>query len=373
MQPGTDFRGYLNTLGSQGDNYARAWLNYVGGDYMGSGPTGVNMDRLQSDIKLAPNQVYGYGSVDNALNSLSNYYRGYSGGGQGNFYSSGSGGSNSQVSPEFINKSYDTKISGLRSVLDTLNPQQDAAVLNVNNQFQNQSNALQTQKATGERNLGLATEQVQAGKVKSLADLGRQVQTMGMSYNNQLGAYGAGDSSAAGMVQQALSGMASKNRADVLGNASNQQRGIDLQMQDLNTEFDNNLKMLEDWKNTSLNDIATKFLQQRQAIQQQMIGADADRYQALAQLDANYVNQAMSQLGALEAQYRQSSNDLIGQFQNMQGPNAAINPQLQQFAVQPISAGKLAQLRVAPNASAGNQPLQVGQRRPFEEDYGFGL
>lgn len=350
-----DYRGYLNYQSQNGNQLAGTLLGMV--DNSGNFSNGKSF--------MAPYSL----ELNNANAQFLNQWNG----GGPTQVNTAAGGGAGKVSADFVNQAYDTKISGLRSVLDTLNPQQDAAVLNVNNQFQNQSNTLQSQKATGERNLGIATDQVQAGKVKSLADLNRQVQTMGMSYNNQLGAYGAGDSSAAGMVQQALSGMASKNRANVIGNANQQQQGIDLQMQDLNTEFTNNMKSLEDWKNTSLNDIATKFLQQRQAIQQQMVGADADRYQALAQLDSNYVNQAISQLGALEAQYRQGAQDLIGQFQNVQGPSVAINPQLQQFAVQPISAGQLGQLRVAPSVSAGNQPLEVGQRRPFEEDYGIGF
>ena len=351
-----DYRGYLNYQSQQGNQLAGGLLNLVDNNgYFSNGQS------FMAPYSLELN------------NANAQFLNDWNGGGPSQLSVGSGAGANNKVNADFVNKSYDTKIGGLRSILDTLNPQQDAAVLNVNNQFQNQSNALQSQKAIGERNLGLAGEQVQAGKVKGIADLNRQVQTMGMSYNNQLGAYGAGDSSAAGMVQQALSGMASRNRADVLGNANQQQQGIDLQMQDLNTEFTNQQKMLDDWKNTSLTDIATKFLQQRQQIQQQMVGADADRYQALAQLDANYVNQAMQQLGTLEAQYRQGANDLISQFSNMQGPSAAINPQLQQFAVQPISAGQIGQLKMTPGASAGNQPLQVGQRRPFEEDYGFGL
>ena len=353
-----DYRGYLNYKAQNGEQLAGTLLGLVGND--GNFSNGRSF--------MAPYSL----EINNANARFLNEWNG-GGPTELQFGGSGGGSTANKVSPEFVNQAYDTKIAGLRSVMDTLQPQQDAANLQVQNQFTNQSNALQGQKAVGERNLQIAGEQVQAGKVKSLADLGRQVQTMGMSYNNQLGAYGAGDSSAAGMVQQALSGMASRNRSDVLSNAGQQQRAIDLQGQDLQMEFDNNMKMLEDWKSSSLNDIATKFLQQRQAIQQQMVGADADRYQALAQLDANYVNQAISQLANLENQYRQGAQELIGQFRNIQGPSVAINPQLQQFAVNPISAGQIGQMKVVPSVSASNQPLEVGMRRPFEEDYGFGL
>lgn len=285
----------------------------------------------------------------------------------------GGGGGTTAQQADFVNQSYDTKIGGLRSILDTLNPQQDVANANVLNQYTNQQNTLKSQQAIGERNLNLASDQVQAGRVKGLADLGRQVQTLGRSYANQLGSYGAGDSSATGLINQALSGMASRNRSDVVGNASQQQQSIDLQRGDLGIEMENNMKMLDDWKSSTLNDIATKFTQQKSAIQQQMINADADRYQALAQLDASYTQQAINQLAALEGQYRQSATDLIGQYQNMQGPNVGIASNLQQFAVQPISAGRIQQLSMVPTASSGNQPASAALRRPFDETYGFGL
>lgn len=285
----------------------------------------------------------------------------------------GSGGGTDDQKANFINQSYDTKISGLRSILDTLNPQQDVANANVLNQYTNQSNALKGQKAIGERNLNLASEKSTSDRIRSLADLRRQVETQGRSYANQLGAYGAGDSSAAGLINQALSGMASRNRAGVVGADAEQQQAIGLQRSDLGFEFDNNMKFLEDWKSNSLNDIATKFTQQKAAIQQQMQTADADRYQALAQLDAAYTQQAIQQLAALEGQYRQSAQDLIGQYSNLQGPNVGIADNLQQFAVQPISAGKIQQISNVPMASNGATVPQVGYRLPFQEEYGIAL
>lgn len=283
----------------------------------------------------------------------------------------GGGASTSKVDPNFVNQAYDTKIAGLQSVLDTLQPQQDAATLNVNNQYQNQSNALTTQKAQGDRNLNIASDQVQSSKAHSLNDLRSQVETMGMNYNNQLGAYGAGDSSAAQLLQQALGGMASKNRYGVMTNAAQQDQAITLQKGDLQSEFDNNLKSLGDWKNSSLNDIATKFLQQKQAIQQQMVGANADRYQALAQADAAYTNQAIAQLSNLENVYRSQASQLIGQYQQIQGPNAQINPALQQFAVQPISAGQVSNIATVPQYNTDNAGYTMP--RKFNEDYGLSL
>lgn len=385
MQPqyvgNNDFRGYLNYLGTQGDNRAKNATSYGGYGYVDNNGA-INQNALSNYLTNAQGLTAGQdqfvGAYRGERDYLSGAYNQWSQAQQQsptNDYSSSTiaGAGSAGTNPEFINKAYDTKIAGLKSVLDTYDPQEDSARLNVNNQYTNQANSLQSQRAIGQRNLAMAGEQVQEGKVKGIADLNRQVQGMGMSYNNQLGAYGAGDSSAADLIQRALSGMASRNRSDVLGNASTQQRGIDLQGQDLETEFGNNMKSLDDWKTTSLTDIAQKFMQQRQAIQQQMVGANADRYQALAAADANYVNQAIAELGRLEGTYRQNAAELVSQYKNLQSPNARINPELQQFAVKPISAGKIAQMSFAPSASNGSQPLAVGQRRPFEEDYGFGF
>lgn len=366
-----DFRGYIQ-------QQAPALLGYVGND------GGINQPKAMEAFngglnKVAGGALYGYQDYNALQNSVNNLYGSYqqslapAGGGGGGAASSGPSAAEKAEYAGFTNKAYDTKIAGLQSVYDTLNPQEDNARLQVTNQWQNQSNALQSQKAIGERNLNMAGEQVEAGKVKSLADLGRQIQTMGMSYNNQLGNYGAGDSSAQALIQQALGGQASKNRANVVGSASQQQTQIGLQKGDLQTEFDNNWKSLDDWKTGSLNDIATKFMAQRQQIQQQMAGANSDRAQALAQIDRSYVNMAMQALGNLENQYRSAASELVGKYQSMAAPNASISANLQQFAVKPIEAGRIASMTQAPGYSSGNTVTAAPLRKSFDQDYGLSL
>jgi hypothetical protein len=368
-----DFRGYLNQAAQKGDKFAGYMLGYVGNDGKVD-PTKQGYE-TQSGSYLGGND-----NVSKVQNDVNQYYGAYqkaSGATQGAYYG-GSGAASGPTAAEkaqqasFINKSYDTKIGGLRSILDTLNPQEDAAKGNVNNQYGTQAKIVTDQKDMGERNLNMATEQVQAGKVKSLADLTRQIQQLGMSYNNQLGQYGAGDSSAAQLIQRGLSGQASKNRSDVLYNTNNQQRGIDMKMEDLHVDFGNQMKTLDDWKASTLNDIATKFLQQRQQIQQQMANADGDRYTALAQLDSNYVNQAIQALGNLESTYRSNANQLISQYQSIASPKAGLNGSNLNYEVAPISAGQVGKMNI-PSASAGNQPTALANRRPFDEDFGFGL
>lgn len=358
---GTDFYDLLHRMSASGDRGAGAFIH---GFIAGPG-TGADDRATASNLGFNTSYAYpGMGDIGRALtwrDSPPSVQGAVTGGGGGN------------VDPGLVNRAYDTKIAGLRSLMDTLQPQQDAANLNVQNQFTNQSNTLQSQRAIGQRNLGIASEQVQAGKVKGLADLRRQVETQGRSYANQLGAYGAGDSSAAGLISQALSGLASRNRAGVLENASTQDRAIKLQGEDLETDFGNQMRTLDDWKNGTLNDIATRFLQQRQQIQQQMITADADRYQALAQIDDAYTRQAMVQLAALEGQYQRGAQELVAQYQNVRGPQVAIAPNLQQFAVSPIEAGRIEQMRMVPAVNQGNQPTPLALRRPFEEDFGLGF
>jgi hypothetical protein len=372
-----DYRGYLTGLYNPGgtqagaDNDAGIVINYAGND------GGLDMAKVNNYAQTnfhtaAGQQGYVQGVVD-LNNKFYNQFKTAAGGGGSGAASTGPTAAQKQQTIDFTNKAYDTKLSGFQSALDTLNPQEQAANLNIQNQWTNQGNSLQSQKAIGDRNLQMAGDQVQASKVKSLADLNRQIQSMGMSYNNQLGNYGAGDSTSADMIQRALSGQASKNRANVMSSAAQQGNQIELQKGDLQTEFQNNMKSLDDWKSSSLNDIATKFMQQRQQIQQSMIGANADRYQALASLDQNYVNQAIQQLGNLQAQYQQNANDLVSKYQNIQGPNVAIAQNLQQYAVNPISSGQIGQLSMAPTANNGNGVPIAAQRRPFEQDYGFGL
>lgn len=279
-------------------------------------------------------------------NTYSNPY-GYNGGAFTAPTGAAGGGRTYGSYDDYVNQSFDTQIGGLQNIMNTLQPAQDAATLQATNNYQNQRNALDTGKAQGERNLQFASDQVKQQKARSLGDILNQLQSASFSYGNQLGAMGAGSSSATGLINQALGGKASRNRGDVLNNANTQDQQIGFQQADLNNDYQVNLKSLDDWKNSTLNDLANSFAQQKLSLQQKIAGAQGQKAQYLAEQGKAIDQAALDSLAALQGQYQQYSNDLISRYQNPMAPAVAINPALQQYQVQPITPGQLQGLNVA--------------------------
>jgi hypothetical protein len=274
---------------------------------------------------------------------------------------------------DFINKAYDVKQAGFQDQLNTLDPMESAANLQIANQYTNRSNDLQSGLATGQRNLNYATDQVQTSKARSLDDLSRQIQQMHMGYNSQLGAMGAGDSSAAGLINQALSGQASRNRGDVLQNSSGQLTQIGMQKDDLQNSFDSQRKALDDWKQSTLSDLMTNFAQQRAQLRSAMSDADLNRQQQLAQYDTSLTQAVMDRLSQIESQSHQAAQDLQQRYMSAFAPQSInIAPELQQYAVQAIDPGKIAQMSMPQQANGNDGSTAVLLKRLQDEQNNLG-
>jgi len=272
-----------------------------------------------------------------------------------------------QSNVDYVNRAFDTRLTGLRGQLDALDPQRQAAELQTANQWQTKMNDLNTGLAQGQRNLNYSRQQVQEGRERGLKSLRDQLQQQAMSYSNQLGAYGAGDSSAAGLINFALAGQTSRNRGDVMGSASQQETEIGMQEQDLNTAFEQNRRDLDTWKQQTLAELANSFAQQKAAIQNEMLNADLARQQQLAQYDASLTQSAIDRLSQIEGQFKQQSADLVSRYQNMFAPqNIQIAPNLQQYQVQAINPGQIAGLSM-PNAVNPESEIITAMRRRDDE------
>lgn len=285
-------------------------------------------------------------------------------------YSTGSAGAtaNNTQNIDLVNRLFDTKVSGLRSQLGTLGAQQDATEARVGNQYQTKYNDLNENFAFGKRNLGESRNVVNEQRARSLQDIRDRLQTQTMGYANQLGAMGAGDSSATGLINTALSGMASKNRGAVQEDASNQLRTIETQEETLTREFERNKRDLDTWRQTTLSDLATEILQTKQKIQQAIAQADAQRAQQLAEYDASYTQQAIDALGNLEDMYASQADALVKRYRNVLAPQSIkIDPALQKYAVKPISAGELRNIEMPEFVNPESEAAALLKRREEDE------
>lgn len=261
-----------------------------------------------------------------------------------------------------IKQGLNTGIANLQGQLDTLNPQENVAKANVLNQFTTNKNRLDVGYNTGLGNLSTARNQVNASKERSLKNLRDSIMMQSQGYANQLGSFGAGDSSAAGMINYALGQQGARERGNLMEEAGTQLTGIQRQEEELGRQYQNQTQDLENWKNTTLSDIVMKYQTLRNQINNSIVDA-----RARAAAEQNLVSQAVSELQNLENNYRSQAEQMSQLFQNALAPqNIGIDPSLQQYAVQALSPTQLEQLRM-PQAVNPESELTALLRRRDEE------
>lgn len=274
-----------------------------------------------------------------------------------------SGASTGGVSPAINKAGLNTAIAGLESQLNTLNPQENVAKANILNQYQTSRNRLDTGYNVGLGNLDTSKNQVNAAKERSLKNLRDSIMMQSQGYANQLGAFGAGDSSAAGMINYALGQQGARERGNVLEEAGAQLTGIQRQREDLERNYQNQATDLENWKNTTLSDIVTKFQAMRNEISNKIVDARARSF-----AEQNLVNQAVQELQNLENNYRSQAEQMNQLYANALAPqNIQIDPSLQQYQVQALSPTQLESLRM-PQAVNPESELTAILRRREEEN-----
>lgn len=257
----------------------------------------------------------------------------------------------------YYQKMYETQLGGLNHQLAQLGQQRDVNNLQLQQQFQNSQNALNTQHAQGVRNLDFSQNQLQQSRAQSLADIAKQVEQMGMGYNNQLGALGAGNSSASMMINRALAQQAANNRGSVIRDASQQQQGLDMQRADLEQNYQDQIGALNQWKQQQVNDLINSYNDNYQKLQEAIANAKGQEAQQLAQYQPQLIQSAIDALSNLQTVYNNTSNDLVKQYQDASKASFNINPALQQFEVSPVNAGQVAQV-------PGAAPIQNQQFDP---------
>lgn len=372
-QRGGSWLNPLDNIGYYGGQAANAISSGLSNTYLGNQAlTFTGSDSSNVYVNNAPSKPSVLGtqagqptanSGGSSATTLANQSGSYTGGGT-------AGLTTEQLN--YINRVFDTQKAAYANQLATLDPQRQANELSLQNAYQTKSNYLQQDFDTGTRNLQEATGQVNTAKERSLRDILDQMRVMNQSYNNQLGAYGAGDSSAANLIGQALGAKASRNRGDVLYNTNQQLGAIDDQTQQLNAEFERNKYQLDDWKKTSLNSIASEYLKAKQAIELQMQTADANRYAELAKLSDAYNQQAIDALGQVQGTYATQAQQMMDFYRNQFGEkNVSIDPALQQYAVKPITAGQVGSFNMPTQVNPENSVLSLFRKRPEDQELAY--
>jgi hypothetical protein len=178
--------------------------------------------------------------------------------------------------------------------------------------------------------------QRQAGGVRDLQENMRRMLQAG---NIQLGTAGAGDSSAAGMYNFALSKTAAKGSADISNQAQQMYTELDMKQADVKSTYDQQAGQLNTWKATEATKITDWAQSLLQNIQSQKVNAVGQRAAALAAQETSIINQALAGL------------------QNLEQQSTQWGAQMQQWAIQRLASLDDAKLKISNSAQYSPQNI----------------
>lgn len=186
---------------------------------------------------------------------------------------------------------------------------QDEATLNET--VLSQKQGLDQGKQAALTNLGTNKTQVENRKKESIASQAQNLRNILKASQTQLSAMGAGDSSATEkMLPYAYSKIGAKEQGNILRQANDQFAEIDKKTVDVQTQYDDQVRQVDQWKNSQLMQIRDKYQNQMVQIQQMKARVPLDKAQALASLETQLLSQAKSELAAIEASDRQFRQQL---------------------------------------------------------------
>lgn len=236
-----------------------------------------------------------------------------------------------QQTRDAIDKLYNVEIDSLNQLKSALPKQQNASLDVINNLYAQSQGKLDSAKAQGMRGVDLADSQNEFNRQQSLQGFRDSIQGGIRAFNNKLGTFGAGNSSAADILAPyAFSKMGAQGTTDINNQFNQQDQVIDNRRFDLEDEYTRQIGDLESWKNNQTSQIVSQYDALRSDILRDLNRTNAEKEIALAELNAGAVNS----LAGVSQNYQQSLNALDNQFSNVGGPqvdtsgisNAGVDP-----------------------------------------------
>jgi len=208
--------------------------------------------------------------------------------------------------------------------------------------YQTQANA---QNATLQNAIGSQQNQQQL----SLAELADQIRGQHSGLQAQLGAVGAGNSSAQGLGDVALAHEQNTNAANVDQQANANISGAQTQEAGVNAVLGANIKQLDLAKQNQINTITTNYAQLMQQLQVSLQTAQGEEKARLAEFGQNLTASAIQSLTAVNNSIQNNANALL--TQGAQGATGLQNIPTAQ-AVNPIVTPQVSPF--SPNSQPGN-------------------
>ena len=302
-----------------------------------------------------PDQIFPSSQNNNITNNTPANIGAVAGGG------GGGGASGSTYNPAIanaINQNYAEQQRGYQALLDQLDPNYQANTGFVGNQYNNQNQTLQDQYNAGLNSNKLANAQLETSRTNTLRDLTHQMQGMIQGYGNQLGTYGAGDSSAAGLINYALTNQGNRSINDANQQAAYQQTGLNNQSDNLQKQYEDQYGALNNWRDQSLSQLAQAYDLYKQHYQNAITGSQTQQSQMLASYGAHPDSTLLNALQNLDKSYTNAKANLDNTY-TQASPGVDLS-QYNSFAVNPITQQQLQGANFTPvQTQPVNAPVSI--------------
>jgi hypothetical protein len=221
--------------------------------------------------------------------------------------------------------------------------------------------------------LGMARSGVAERRAGSITELGQNLGSLMRSTALELGAAGAGDSSASEvMAPYAFAKLGNQGFADINRQANTQYNEIDMQEVDVANTYQSEIGSLQQWLGDQEQQVTTYYRGLLDQLEAEKRGANDVKMEALQQLELGIFNQAEAQVAAIQQQARDYAlqldswakerlatlNDAKIQIQN----SANFNPR-------DIVQSELQGLNMGGGNAYGGMQSAIGGLRRREEDY----
>jgi len=207
----------------------------------------------------------------------------------------------------------------------------------IGQQFESMLNQLGTEKQAAEQQLQTYRQDVEARKQAGMEEIAQNLRNLIKATNMQLGAMGAGSSSAAQVIAPyALAKQGSRAQAQIIKGANEQLAELDRKMIDVQKTYDTQKSQIEQWRAEKMAEIGRIYNDLKFQIEQTKAKAPIDKMNALNNLDYALLQNALQMADYYEKtanQYimglDQWVRDRISQLQNFKiqlSQSANFNP-----------------------------------------------
>ena len=195
--------------------------------------------------------------------------------------------------------SYKSNLGNLEKMLPQYQAEDTAFI---NQGFDTSLNNLSLAKQAGMDKLGANRAKVDTYKTGAISDLQSDLRNQMMATQMQLGAMGAGDSSASQvMAPYAFAKAGSQARSGILNNANNQYADIDAQQADIGLAYDTEKSNIERDKIGALSNIQAEYRNKLMQVREAKNFADDRQYEALNNLEMSLLDEVSGKLSQVQS------------------------------------------------------------------------